>query len=120
MTDNERGLIGETFVTKLTRSGSVLWPTAAYAPWQKGRVERRIRAQKDDLRATSMHLNLTGAEPLRAAAQEVAHCYNQRPGASGFSPATRLFGTHARRYGEIYNNGEHIGWQPDDLDVGSS
>ena len=113
VSDNERGLIGEAFVTKLSRSGTVLWPTAAYAPWQKVRVERRIAAAKDDMRAIIMERGLKTGTAMKTVAYEVAHAYNQRPSASGFSPATRLFGTRARAYGEIYKNGEHLGWRLD-------
>ena len=42
VTDNERGIISEEMVKRINWSGTALWPTAAYASWQKGRIERRI------------------------------------------------------------------------------
>lgn len=66
-----------------------------------------------------MHKGVRGSERLQVAAQEAAHAYNERPGASGFSPAIRLFRTRARAYGEICKNGEHIVWHPDALDGGN-
>ena len=40
VTDNERGLDGAKFTSALARSGTEFDPAAAYAPWQKGNVER--------------------------------------------------------------------------------
>jgi len=56
---------------------------------------------------------------MRMLGYEAATSYNQRLGPSGFSPATRLFGTRARVYGELYKNGEFTGWHPDALDAGT-
>ena len=33
--DKERGLVSSVVVDALARPGTVLWPTASYAPWQK-------------------------------------------------------------------------------------
>jgi len=118
-TDNERGLISQEVVDKLSVSGTVLWPTAAYAPWQKGRVERRIHALKDTIQAVIMHKGLRGQCELEAAAMEAAHAYNSRPGGSGFTPGQRLFGTRPRAFAEVYRNGEHQGWHPSALDAGT-
>ena len=46
--------------------GTHIWPTAAYAPWQKGRVERRIGAIKETMRALIMHRGLSEYRSLKA------------------------------------------------------
>ena len=119
ISDNERGLIAADWVDKASQAGTHVWPTAAYAPWQKGRVERRISAMKDTMRALIMQRGLAGAETMQLCAQEAAHAYNQRPGGCGFSPAQRLFGTRPRAYGDLYQNGEKVGFHPEAVDTGS-
>jgi len=120
VSDNERGLISAEWVEKTSQSGTHVWPTAAYAPWQKGRIERRISALKDTMRAVMMHRALSGAEAMQVCAQEACHAYNQRPGGCGFSPAQRLFGTRPRAYADLYHNGESAGYHPEAVDTGSS
>jgi len=88
-------------------------------PGKKGRVERRISIVKDTLRALILHQGLKEDQDLLAAGLEAAYAYNQRPSASGFSPAQRLFGTRPRAFGELFQSGEHQGWHPDALDAGS-
>ena len=50
--DNERGLIGDRFVQALARSRTIFNPAVGYAPWQKGKVERRNRFAKEIMRKT--------------------------------------------------------------------
>ena len=40
--DSERGFAAEEFASKLGKAGTLFQPSAGYAPWQKGKVERRI------------------------------------------------------------------------------
>ena len=40
--DNERGLVSEDMLKKLSRAGIYWDPVAPKAPWQKGKVERKI------------------------------------------------------------------------------
>ena len=117
--DNERGLVSSAFVDRLAASGTLLWPTAAYAPWQKGRIERRIGALKETIRKLVMQKALTTNQQVTMVAHEAAQAYNQRLGPGGFSPAQRLFGTRARVYGELYHQGESVGWHPEALVEGS-
>ena len=112
VSDNERGLISSEWVERTALSGSHVWPTAAYAPWQKGRVERRIAALKDTMRTLIMQRTLKGEQDMRVCAQEASYVYNQRPGGSGFSPAQRLFGTRPRAYADLYHNGDPAGYHP--------
>ena len=35
------------FVERLSRAGTLFSPAAAYAPWQKGKVERKVRSFKE-------------------------------------------------------------------------
>ena len=44
--DNERGFMAETFADSLGKAGTLYRPSAAYAPWQKGKVERKIESFK--------------------------------------------------------------------------
>eukprot|EP00974_Lingulodinium_polyedra_P072544 7019875-Lingulodinium_polyedra.AAC.1 len=46
VSDNERGLVSAEFVRKLAHSGTLCDPTAPRAPWQKGKVERKIHHAK--------------------------------------------------------------------------
>ena len=46
VTDNERGLVSGCLVDALSRSGTAYDPTAAYAPWQKGKAERKIQERQ--------------------------------------------------------------------------
>ena len=62
-------------------------PTAAYAPWQKGKVERKIESIKSIIRKNVIHLGIKGPEEMRIAGLEASAALNQRPGASGMSPA---------------------------------
>ena len=40
--DGERGFAAEEFGTKMGRAGTLYIPSASYAPWQKGKIERKI------------------------------------------------------------------------------
>ena len=43
--DSERGFVSEEFSGKLGRAGTLFTPAAGYAPWQKGKVERKIHSE---------------------------------------------------------------------------
>ena len=119
VSDNERGFIASDWVDRASQSGSHVWPTAAYAPWQKARVERRISTLKETMKTVIMHRTLSGEIDMQLCAQEASYAYNQRPGGCGFSPAQRLFGTRPRAYADLYHNGEPAGPHPAAVDVGS-
>jgi hypothetical protein len=109
ITDNERGIVSQEVVDRLSLSGTLLWPTTAYAPWQTRRVERRIGALKDTIGALIMRKGLKGPAEMQAVAYEAVHAYNSRPGGGGYTPGQRLFGTRLRAFAEVYHNGEHQG-----------
>ncbi len=103
--DNERGFSAEEFVTKLGRAGTFYQPAAAYAAWQKGKVERKIESFKAIVRKSVLHSGVRGTE-MKIAGIEAAASLNQRPGPTGVSPAMMLFGQRLKLYGELYANGE--------------
>jgi hypothetical protein len=43
--DGEKGFAAESFSSKLGRAGTLYLPSAGFAPWQKGKVERKIQSQ---------------------------------------------------------------------------
>jgi len=103
--DGERGYSAEQFVTKLGKAGTFYQPSAAYAPWQKGRVERKIESFKAIVKKTVLHSGVNGTE-MKLTGIEAATSLNQRPGPTGVSPAMMLFGQRLKLYGELYANGE--------------
>ena len=105
MADNERGFSSEEFTNKLGRAGTLYLPTAGYAPWQKGKVERKIESFKTIIKKTVIHSGVTGEE-MRMCGLEAVATLNQRPGPTGVSAAMMLFGQKLKMYGEIYANGE--------------
>jgi len=104
--DSERGFIAEEFAFKLGKAGTLFTPAAGYAPWQKGRVERKISTICSIIKKTVLHLGLKGPEEMKLAGIEAAAAVNQRPGASGVSPGMMLFGQRLKMYGELYADGE--------------
>ena len=59
--DGERGLgASEIFTEKLSVSGTQVQTTAAYSPWQKGRVEQRIATIKEVAGKTMLQHQVTG------------------------------------------------------------
>ena len=105
--DNERGFSAELFVTKLGRAGTLYTPSAAYAPWQKGRVERKIESIKMIIKKTVLQVGIVEQE-MRIAGIEAATALNQRPGPNGVSAGMMLFGQKMKLYGELYANGEPL------------
>ena len=63
------------FTEKLSVSGTQVQTTAAYSPWQKGRVEQRIATIKE-VEGSAMSVD----------SYEVAHALNQRAGRLGIHP----------------------------------
>ena len=60
VSDMERGITAEEFVGLCAKAGTLYVPTAAYAPWQHGQVERKIQSFKNfvpHLNKFSLHLN---------------------------------------------------------------
>ena len=110
--------MGHELVNKLGAAGCTVWPTAPYAPWQKGKVERRIRTLKETMGSMVLHSDLHTEADMGKLAYEVAQAYNHRVGPSGFSQSQRLFGGRARLYGELYDSGESVGWHPEVLQAG--
>ena len=90
MADNERGLASEEFAAKLGRAGTLFSPTAGYAPWQKGKVERRTQSFQSIVRKTVMHRNGLPDE-MKMIGLEAVAALNQRPGPTGVSPSMMLF-----------------------------
>ncbi len=104
--DSERGFAAEEFAGKLGKAGSFFQPAAGYAPWQKGKVERKVKTICSIIRKSVLHLGLKGAEDMKYAGIEAASAVNQRPGSTGVSPGMMLFGQRLKLYGELYANGE--------------
>ena len=103
--DSERGF-SQTFAGKVGRAGVLLVLAAGYAPWQKGKCERKIQSFKNTVKKTVLHSGIRGADDMRMAGGEAISAINQRPGASGVSAGMMLFGQRTRLYGEPYANGE--------------
>ena len=84
--------------------------TAAYSPWQKGRVEQRIATIKEVAVRSAMSV----------VSYEVAHALRQRAGRLGLSPphppllpsplhpATRVFGQRMKVHGKQMEDGEVV------------
>ena len=66
--------------------------TAAYSPWQKGRVEQRIATIKEVAGQTILQHQVAGESDVSIVSHEVAHALNQRVGRLGIPPVTRVFG----------------------------
>ena len=103
--DNEIGLASEEFAAMLGRAGTLFAPTAGYAPWQKGKVERRTQSSPSIVRKTVMHRSGQSHE-MKMIGMEAVAAMNQRPGPTGVSPSMMLFGQRLEVYGELYANGE--------------
>ena len=112
-------LSGQSFTRALARSETEFDPAAAYATWQKGKVERKIEAVKAIIRKTVIFMGLKGRQDMLVAGIEAATAVNQRPGPTGVSPAMLLFGQKMKLYGELYVNGETAGHHPDGDDPNS-
>ena len=104
--DRELGFAADEFATKWGKAGTLLQPSAVYAPWQKGKAERKIRTICAIIRKTVLHLGVKGFQEMKMAGIEAASATNQRPGASGVSPGMMLFGRRLKLYGELYADGE--------------
>jgi hypothetical protein len=100
--DGERGFASVEFTGAMARAGTAYTPPAAYAPWQKGKVERRNATVRSIIRKSALHMGLKGQTDMEVSGWEAASAINQRPGASGVSPALVLFGQKMRLYGELY------------------
>ncbi|CAK0825609.1 unnamed protein product [Prorocentrum cordatum] len=94
VTDNERGLVSGSFVDALSRSGAARDPTAAYAPWQKGKVERKIQEAKNVMK------------------KSIRHALNHFPGQCGYSPSLLLFGQKMKFVGECWHEGKAVSYHP--------
>ena len=117
--DGERGFSSDEFGTLLGRAGALYVPSAAYAPWQKGKVERRIQQVKGIIRKSVLHMGLDGTHDMTLAGLEAASAINSRPGPSGVSASMMLFGQRLKLYGELYADGEPVGHHPDGDDPSS-
>ena len=104
--DSERGFASEEFAAKLGKAGTLFQPAAGYAPWQKGKVERKVQTLCSIIKKTVLHLGVKGPQEMKMACVEAASATNQRPGPSGVSPGMMLFGQRLKLYGELYADGE--------------
>ena len=84
--DNERGFYAEVFSTKLGQAGTLYNPTAGCAPWQKGKVERKIQIFKAIIRKRVMYRQCK-ADAMKVVGIEAATALSQRPGPTGVSAA---------------------------------
>ncbi len=101
VSDNEYGIIGEAFTAELSKSGSFFSNTAAYAPWQKGKVERQIEGFKAVMNKTILQEGVQGSAEMKLIGIEVATVLNQRPVPTGVSPALMLLCQRLKLDGEI-------------------
>ena len=92
ISDNERGLISNENVRRISRSGSFYDPAAPYALWQKGKAERSISAAKSVFRKTVSHMQVLGREEMEITGHEVASGLNHHINESGVSASLLLFG----------------------------
>ena len=96
------------FTEKLSVSGTQVQTTAAYSPWQKGRVEKRIATIKEVAGKTTLQHQVAGRSAMSILSYEVAHAPNQRAGRLGTYPATRAFGQRMKVYSELMEHGEAV------------
>ena len=118
--DGERGFASEAFAEAMGRAGTLYVPSAAYAPWQKGKVERLNQTVRAVITKCVLHRGLKGVSDMTAAGTEAASAINARPGPSGVSPAMMLFGQRLKLYGDLYAGGEPVGHHPDANDPSSA
>ena len=79
--DGERGLGASGILTeKLSVSGTQVQTTAAYSPWQKGRVEQMIATIKEVAGKTILQHQVAGRSAMSIVSYKVAHALNQRAG----------------------------------------
>jgi hypothetical protein len=90
--DGEHGFASAELTQELARAGTMYVPPAAYAPWQKGRVERKNATVRGVIRRSVLHSGVRGAKEMRLLGFEAASAINHRPGPSGVSASLMLFG----------------------------
>ena len=78
--DGERGFASEAFAEAMGRAGTLYVPSAAYAPWQKGKVERANQTVRMIISRCVLHKGLKGVSDMTAAGAEAASAINARPG----------------------------------------
>ena len=107
--DGERGLgASEIFTEKLSVSGTQVQTTAAYSPWQKGRVEQRIATIKEVAGKTILEHQVAGRSAMSIVNHEVAHALNQRAGRLDIHPSTRVSGQRMKVFGECVEHREVV------------
>ena len=107
--DGERGLgASEIFTEKLSVSWTPVQTTAAFSPWQKGRVEQRIATIKEVAGKTLLQHQVAARSAMSVVSCEVAHTLNLKAGRLGILPATRVFGQRMKVYVELMEHGEVV------------
>ena len=89
-------------------SGIQVQTTAAYSPWQKGRVKQRIATILEVAGKAILQHQVTGRSAMSVVSYEVAHALIQRAGRLGILPATRVFGQRMKVYGELMEHGKVV------------
>ena len=87
-------------------SGTQVQATAAYSPWQKGRVEQRIATVKEVAGKTILQHQAPGRSAMSVVSYEVAHALNQRAYHSGVR--ARCFGRACRFRSDQESSGNTI------------
>ena len=77
--DSERGFASEYLAEMLGRAGTHLLYSASYAPWQKGKVERRIQTFENIVEKIRIHQGIRTDQDMRFAGIEAINAMNQRP-----------------------------------------
>ena len=92
------------FSRKLSVSGTQVQTTAAYSPWQKGRVEQRIATIKEVSGKMILQHQVAGRSAMSVVSNEVAHPLKQRAGRLGILPSYTSFwpaNEGLMEYGEV-------------------
>ena len=65
--DSERGFIAEGLAIRLGKAGTVFTPSAGYAPWQRGQVERKVQSFQAIIRKIVLHHGMSGPADMKLA-----------------------------------------------------
>ena len=84
------------------------------APWQNGMVERHGGVLGDIVQATVMETGAIGADQMTDVCLHASMAKNRRPGKTGFSPRTLIFGVDERLIASGLN---HYLEEPDDASI---
>ena len=90
---------------------------ALEAPWQNGMVERHGGVLGDIISVTVMETGATGFQQMKDVAIHSSMAKNRRPGKTGHSPRTMVFGVDERLVASGLN---HYLEEPDDAAISNS